>query len=80
MTNVRITRKTIEKAIRIMVETAPSFVTFVKYFFDYTEKLDAKDTNYVVIWDDETDIFEIFNVRSKKSTFLDYSKELDSMN
>ena len=80
MTNVRITRKTIEKAIKIMVATAPTFVTFVKYFFDYTTKLDAENTNYVVIWNDDTDIFEIFNVRSKKSTFLDYSKELDSMN
>ena len=79
MTNTKITRKAIEKAIKIMVATAPTFVTFIKYFFDYTAKLDAVNTNYVVIWDDETNIFEIYNSRSKKSTFLDYSEELDNL-
>ena len=79
MTNVRITRKTIEKAIKIMVATAPTFDTFVKYFYDYTAKLDRADTNYMVIWDDDSDIFEIFNLRSNKSTFLDFSAELENL-
>ena len=79
MTNVRITRKAIEKAIKIMVATAPTFDTFVKYFYDYTAKLDKADTNYMVIWDDDSDIFEIFNLRSNKSTFLDISAELENL-
>ena len=79
MTNVRITRKAIEKAIRIMAATAPTFDTFVKYFYDYTAELDKADTNYMVIWDDDTDIFEIFNLRSNKSTFLDFSAELENL-
>ena len=79
MTNARITRKAIEKAIKIMVATAPTFDTFVKYFYDYTAKLDKADTNYMVIWDDDSDIFEIFNLRSNKSTFLDISAELENL-
>ena len=79
MTNSRITRKAIENALKIMVATAPAFDTFVKYFYDYTAKLDKADTNYMVIWDDDSDIFEIFNLRSKKSTFLDFSAELEKM-
>ena len=79
MTNVRITRKAIEKALKIMVATAPAFDTFVKYFYDYTAKLDKADTNYMVIWNDDNDIFEIFNLRSNKSTFLDFSAELEEM-
>ena len=79
MTNVRITRKAIENAIKVMVATAPTFDTFVKYFYDYTTELDKADTNYMVIWDDDSDIFEIFNLRSNKSTFLDFSAELENM-
>ena len=79
MTNSRITRKAIENALKIMVATAPAFDTFVKYFYDYTAKLDKADTNYMVIWNDDDDIFEIFNSRSKKSTFLDFSAELEKM-
>ena len=79
MTNVRITRKAIENAIKVMVATAPAFDTFVKYFYDYTAKLDKADTNYMVIWDDDSDIFEIFNLRSNKSTFLDFSAELENL-
>ena len=79
MTNTKITRKAIENAIKVMVATAPTFDTFVKYFYDYTAKLDKADTNYMVIWDDDSDIFEIFNLRSNKSTFLDFSVELEKM-
>ena len=79
MTNVRITRKAIENALKIMVATAPTFDTFVKYFYDYTAELDKADTNYIVIWDDITDIFEIYNVLSKKSTFLDFSHVMENM-
>lgn len=79
MTNVRITRKAIEKALKIMVATAPAFDTFVKYFYDYTAKLDKADTNYMVIWDDDSDIFEIFNTHSKKSSFIDFSAELENL-
>ena len=79
MTNVRITRKAIEKALKIMVATAPTCDTFVKYFYDYTAELDKADTNYMVIWDDDSDIFEIFNLRSNKSTFLDFSAELENL-
>ena len=79
MTNARITRKAIENALKIMVATAPDFVTFVRYFFEYSEKLAAENTNFVVIWSDDEDIFEIFNSRSKKSSFLDFSAELEKM-
>lgn len=79
MTKARITRKAIENALKIMVATAPDFVTFVRYFFEYSEKLVAENTNFVVIWSDDEDIFEIFNSRSKKSSFLDFSAELEKM-
>ena len=77
MTNTKITRKAIENAIRNMVATATSYKTFIADFYAYAESLD--DTNYVVIWDDITDIFEIFNVCSKKSTFLDFSHVMENM-
>lgn len=80
MTKARITRKAIENALKIMVATAPDFVTFVRYFFEYSEKLAAENTNFVVIWGDDEDIFEIFNSRSKKSSFIDFSAELEKMN
>ena len=80
MTNTKITRKAIEKALKIMVATAPNFVTFVKYFFEYCTKLDAENTNFIVIWSDDDDIFEVYNSRSKKSSFLDFSAELEKMN
>lgn len=79
MTNARITRKAIENAIKVMVATAPSFVTFVRYFYEYCTELDAVNTNFIVIWNDDSDIFEIFNSRSKKSSFLDFSAELGKM-
>ena len=79
MTNTKITRKAIENALKIMVVTAPSFVTFVRYFYEYCTKLDAVNTNFIVIWDDDSDIFEIFNLRSNKSTFLDFSAELENL-
>ena len=77
MTNTKITRKAIENAIRNMVATATSYKAFVADFYAYAEILD--DTNYVVIWDDLTDIFEIYNVFSKKSTFLDFSHVIENM-
>ena len=77
MTNTKITRKAIENAIRNMVATATSYKAFIADFYAYAESLDS--TNYVVIWDDITDIFEIFNLRSNKSTFLDFSAELENM-
>lgn len=75
MKEIKITRKTIERALKVMVATAPTFVTFINYFFDYTKKLKEVNSNYVVTWDD-SNVFEIYNSRSKKSTFFDYSKEL----
>ena len=80
MTKARITRKAIENALKIMVATAPDFVTFVRYFFEYCTKLDAENTNFIVIWSDDDDIFEIYNSRSKKSSFIDFSAELEKMN
>ena len=77
MTNTKITRKAIENAIRNMVATATSYKTFVADFYAYAEILD--DTNYVVIWDDITDIFEIYNVLSKKSIFLDFSHVMENI-
>ena len=62
-----------------MVATAPSFVTFVRYFYEYCTKLDAVNTNFIVIWNDDDDIFEVYNSRSKKSSFLDFSAELEKM-
>lgn len=76
MKEIKITRKTIEEALKIMVATAPTFDTFVKYFFDYTLKLTAEKTNYMLCWDAQTDIFEIYNFRSKKSLPIDLSKEM----
>ena len=78
MTNARITRKAIEKALKIMVATAPSFVTFKRYCSEYCQKLIAKNDNYWIIWH-EGDVFEIYNLRSKKSSFLDFSTELSEM-
>ena len=80
MTKARITRRMIENALKIMVATAPDFVTFVRYFFEYSEKLAAENTNFVVIWGDDDDIFEVYNLRSKKSSFIDFSAELGKMN
>ena len=80
MTKARITRKAIENALRIMVATAPDFVSFVRYFFEYSGKLAAENTNFIVIWGDDDDIFEIYNSRSKKSSFIDFSAELEKMN
>ena len=79
MTNTKITRKAIEKALKIMVVTAPSFVTFVRYFYEYCTELDAVNTNFIVIWNDDNNIFEVYNSRSKKSSFLDFSAELEKM-
>ena len=79
MTKARITRRMIENALKIMVATAPNFVTFVRYFFEYSEKLDAENTNFMVTWSDDDDIFEVYNLRSKKSSFLDFSAELEKM-
>ena len=76
MKEIKITRKTIKEALEIMVATAPTFDTFVKYFFDYTLKLTEEKTNYMVYWDAQTDIFEIYNFRSKKSLPIDLSKEM----
>ena len=77
MTNARITKDNIIKTVREMVANATSYKTFVADFYPYAESLDS--THYVVIWDDITDIFEIFNVRSKKSTFLDFSHVMENM-
>ena len=77
MTNTKITRKAIENAIRIMVATAITYKAFVSDFYAYAESLDS--TNYVVIWDDITDVFEVYNVLSKKSTFLDFSHVIENM-
>ena len=77
MTSTRITKDNIIKTVREMVENAVSYKTFVADFYAYAEILD--NTNYVVIWDDITDIFEIYNVLSKKSTFLDFSHVMENM-
>ena len=71
MKEFKITRKTIDNAIRGMVASATSYKTFVADFYAYAATL--SNTNYVLTWNKITDIFEIFNVHSKKSTFLDFS-------
>ena len=76
MKEIKVTRKTIEEALKIMVATAPTFNTFVKYFFEYMLKLRAEKTNYTLYWDAQTDIFEIYNFRSKKSLPIDFSEEM----
>ena len=78
MTNSRITRKAIENALKIMVATAPDFVTFKRYCSEYCQKLIIKNDNYWIIWH-KGDIFEIYNLRSNKSTFLDFSAELENL-
>lgn len=79
MTSTKITRKDIIKALTTMVTLTPVYKLFINAFCDYGEAL-RWDTDFLVLWDDETDIFEIFNRHSEKSTFLDFSKELDRMN
>ena len=54
-------------------------ITFYEVRGLNTAELDKADTNYMVIWDDDSDIFEIFNLRSNKSTFLDFSAELENL-
>ena len=76
MTNTKITKSEIIKAVREMVENAVSYKTFVADFYAYATTL--VDTNYVLIWTDE-DTFEVFNVGSCLTYTLDYSKELEKM-
>ena len=76
MTNARITKDSIIKTVREMVENAVSYKTFVTDFYGFANTL--VDTNYVLIWTDE-DTFEVFNVVSCLTYTLDYSKELDNL-
>ena len=76
MTNARITKDNIIRAVREMVENAVSYKTFVADFYAYATTL--IDTNYVLIWTDD-DTFEVFNVVSCLTYTLDYSKELAKM-
>ena len=76
MTNTKITKSEIIKAVREMVENAVSYKTFVADFYAYATTL--IDTDYVLIWTDE-DTFEVFNVVSCLTYTLDYSKELKKM-
>ena len=76
MTNSRITKDNIIKAVREMVENAVSYKTFVADFYAYATTL--VDTNYVLIWTDD-DTFEVFNVVSCLTYTLDYSKELENL-
>ena len=76
MTNARITKDSIIKTVREMVENAISYKTFVTDFYGFANTL--VDTNYILIWTDE-DTFEVFNVVSCLTYTLDYSKELEKM-
>ena len=76
MTNTRITKDSIIKTVREMVENAVSYKTFVTDFYGFANTL--VDTNYVLIWTDD-DTFEVFNVVSCLTYTLDYSKELENM-
>ena len=78
MKKIKITRKTIDNAIRFMVANATSYKTFVADFYAYAATLN--NTNYVLTWNKITDVFEIFNVHSKKSTFLDFSHVMGNLN
>lgn len=77
MKNTKITRKTIDNAIRVMVANATSYKTFVADFYAYVATL--SNTNYVLTWNKITDVFEIFNVHTKKSTFLDFSHVMGNL-
>ena len=76
MTNTKITKSEIIKAVREMVENAISYKTFVADFYAYATTL--IDTDYVLIWTDK-DTFEVFNVVSCLTYTLDYSKELENL-
>ena len=76
MTNARITKDSIIKTVREMVENAISYKTFVTDFYGFANTL--VDTNYILIWTDD-DTFEVFNVVSCLTYTLDYSKELAEM-
>ena len=76
MTNTKITKSEIIKAVREMVESAVSYKTFVADFYAYGTTL--IDTDYVLIWTDE-DTFEVFNTVYCLTYTLDYSKELEKM-
>ena len=77
MTNARITKDSIIRTVREMVANATSYKTFVADFYAYAATLN--NTNYVLTWDNITDVFEIFNVHSKKSTFLDFSHVMGNL-
>jgi hypothetical protein len=55
-------RNIIIKEIKEMVKNAESYAAFVNAFMHYQEKLDG--TNYFIVWDDDTDIILIGNIRS----------------
>ena len=76
MTNARITKDSIIKTVREMVENAISYKTFVTDFYGFANTL--VDTNYILIWTDD-DTFEVFNVVSCLTYTLDYSKELENL-
>ena len=76
MTNARITKSEIIKAVREMVENAVSYKTFVADFYAYATTL--VDTDYVLIWTDD-DTFEVLNTVYCLTYTLDYSKELAKM-
>ena len=76
MTNARITKDSIIKTVREMVENAVSYKTFVTDFYGFANTL--VDTNYILIWTDD-DTFEVFNMVSCLTYTLDYSKELENL-
>lgn len=70
-------RNIIIKEIKEMVKNAESYAAFVNAFMHYQEKLDG--TNYFIVWDDDTDIILIGNIRSNQSTELDLAEEINAL-
>lgn len=70
-------RNIIIKEIKEMVKNAESYAAFVNAFMHYQEKLDG--TNYFIVWDDDTDIILIENIRSNQSTELDLAEEINAL-
>lgn len=70
-------RNIIIKEIKEMVKNAESYAAFVNAFMHYQEKFDG--TDYFIVWDDNTDIILIGNIRSKQSTELNLAKEINTL-
>lgn len=72
-------RNAIIREIKKMLKNAESYAAFVNAFMHYQEKV-ISETNYFIVWIDETDVILIGNILSNLSTQLDLSEEINALN